>query len=47
MEKKVTDYTFKAFLAIAVTFQLAAGLTIMSALMIILLNSFGILPVPA
>lgn len=45
--RKLGDYTFKAFLAVAVIFQLAAGLTIMTALMMILLNGFGLLPLPA
>lgn len=42
----MSEYTFKTFLAVAVTFQLVAGLTIATALMIILLNGFGALPAP-
>jgi len=42
----MTEYTFKTFLAVAVTFQLVAGLTIVTALSMILLNGFGVLPVP-
>ena len=42
----MTEYTFKAFLTVAVTFQLMAGLTIITALAMIVLNGFGALPVP-